>query len=1198
MTTNYPDFAISDQKPQLDPAGYASKYAKLAVLQPKTWRLTVPWANVATAPLPGPYSAKPSGAVTTVTARGSGIVGNPHTNASLTVAAAATGTGRVGGAPPAPNGRDWSAVDNAINEVRLRTGADVVLVIGQSMPSGWTNAQYQSFCAEVVQRYKPGGPGIRTDGEYASLTGWGCTDYEIWNEQNNQAFWTSPVSAKDYTALLIAGHAGVKSVLPGAASTVIFGGMQHVQFTGPWYNPFLGGGYGTIALDEYTFLLQCYSFGAQGHFDAMATHLYPAKDLVESGSNIGGVIMPGPVANGQAHQITATATGTGVVNLATPSRNGRLQVSAVASGTGRINQFQPPGPVPSLAMDNFRQLQAIYGLMVANGDAALPVHITELGYCVYTTGMTPALQKTYVQACFDLLSTLPYVKSIFIYNGVDWSNGTTDDGYTGYGVLDTDGNPRPLYDWLRTLTPLVGTGGTGGSVITATATGSGSIGGQGAMVVTATSQGSGAISPSGGIITATATGTGGVGAVASAVITATATGTGVRSRAGGGTRLVIVTAEGTGQVEAIPAPPAGQVGVVGIVGQGSLIVTEFATNAGPPPAGGALPVAAAALGTGAVGSSGSGAALVAVAGATGLGVVGKVGSGNAAVTASAATTATLGQNYTGSGAPVVAAAGAGDGVLALFGSGAAVVTETALGGGGGAVAGTGAATETATAVGAGVLNKAGAGTSSVTATATGSGVVGLQTGGAATIAASTSTVAYLGDFDSGSLLVTSAGAGAGLVGAVGGGSLAASASAAGAGSAGIFTGGGSASVAATATGTGMLVNNFWTAAAPQLPGTGAAYNSIVANPGNAWQTLEGWVQIPLSDACTITSITAYVTNAPGSGNSWTFTLRDGAADTAAAMTISNTAQSATWSGTLSVAQLALVDMKTTGTGTPAASGLVYYVITYNCAGLFYLMPAVNLNASQISSANQYLVPFGGNPVIPTTTATTLEGLVAANVTATKVAALNTVNGAANGSGAAGNTDTFTVVNNTTAATSAFSAVITSGITKAVSGAGAGLAFSPGDRMVIKDAKGASWLNVATCITVVPTVPGEQIMPFGSLNAPSTSATQFEHPQGTGANGWNNTESVVQFRCPACTIKALYANVVTAPGSGKSRTFKVRSNNADTTVAATIADTATAANDTAHTASHTAGNFMAIESIPTSTPAATSGVKLGFVVVPT
>lgn len=87
---------------------------------------------------------------------------------------------------------------------------------------------------------------------------------------------------------------------------------------------------------------------------------------------------------------------------------------------------------------------------------------------------------------------------------------------------------------------------------------------------------------------------------------------------------------------------------------------------------------------------------------------------------------------------------------------------------------------------------------------------------------------------------------------------------------------------------------------------------------------------------------------------------------------------------------------------------------------------------------------------------------------------------------------------------------------------------------------------------------------------------------TGA--WNGTEGNRQQVMPtAGTFRNLRVKMNGTPGAGKSYTFMVRKNGADTSVTCVIADTATSASDTANSFSVVAGDLVTLKVTPSGTP---------------
>lgn len=1138
--------------------------------QPNIWRIEVPWSSVASSLAPGPYQAR-AGLTAAATITGSGFVGTPQTNGSRDVRATITGTGTVTGAAPGAQNRNWAIVDVAVNNIRLYVGCDILIFIGQGMPSGWTDANYQSFCAEVAQRYGPGGPGIRTDGVYAPLAGWGVKNYEFWNEENASNFWTSNVNPKDYTNLLKAGYQGIKSVLPGSQSVCVFGGMQHVQFIGAWY------GYGWGTQDEYSFFQACLSYGAAGYFDAVGTHLYPGAppDVAETGTTVGSMQLPGGIATGNL-VANARITGSGGVNI-TASRSGALNVGAQISGSGVVPVYQPGGPVPNIMMDNFRQIQAIYALMQNAGVGNLPIWITESGYCVNASNMTPTLQSTYIQGLFAILNTLPYIQKVFIYNALDANNSNTNDGYTGYGLLDYNGNPRPIYYWLQQQQVL----SNGGSLaVAAQISGTGGISGAAAATVTATGTGSGIITKSGGIITATITGTGQVSPAGQAidVITATILGAGnvgvygagglggsggqsvqfqavglgkVGVAPGNGDSLVVATITGSGSV--VSADGQASTVTATITGSGQLINSGQEVGVVGLSGGGSLTATTTGAGSGGIGVGGG---IVLTETITGSGVVGTVTGGTSSVTDTATGSGTVGA--VGAGVPAITATITGVGVVGLVGSGSLTVTNT--GSGGETFFGSGSSSITDTATGAGAVGTVTGGTLSVTDTITGAGARGYVGGGTPSI---TATIT-----------------GAGVVGVVGGGTLTVT------------------STPGTTAQQGPM-RCFWIGAGSSAGNS--KYALVNANFVYAWSSFEnsvnnGTTQTPLSDACVITGIKVWVTTAPGGATSWTFALRKNASTTAASLTISGSNTSAAWNGAISCSQLDLIDLLCTSSGSPAGSGNTYWIVEYftpysaTYSGNYFLSPYA-ASTSYGGWQTMYWPIMGTVNSAPTGTASVVEGTVPMSMTAVRIA------GVANEAIGSGTSYTWSVYKVNGGTTGPAVTITNTAAGAAQVGSAGSQAYSAGDLIAIQStfSSNPAWSIMQTCVTLVPGTFGQMPLIYSGSGAPSTSATNYEELSGWGA-GWNATESsVLVFGAPV-TLQNMYVTLNTAPGSGKSWAFTLRKASANTALTCTVSNTNTTASDTSDSVSVNEGDSIDMAIAPSGTPASTSGARFSMVQV--
>jgi len=156
----------------------------------------------------------------------------------------------------------WDVADRLVNGI-LGAGLRPLLILFRR-PSWATTADYNVWCTAVATRYQVGGAGIG-----AANAGKGVTDFEIWNEPNHWMYLPN-TSGSVFVPWLQAGYAGVKSVLPGAGSTVVLGGlMQTGNFN------FLGV---IVTVSPDVFLTQVYRSGGGGYFDAVGNHPYTVEE--------------------------------------------------------------------------------------------------------------------------------------------------------------------------------------------------------------------------------------------------------------------------------------------------------------------------------------------------------------------------------------------------------------------------------------------------------------------------------------------------------------------------------------------------------------------------------------------------------------------------------------------------------------------------------------------------------------------------------------------------------------------------------------------------------------------------------------------------------------------------------------------------------------------------------------------------------
>lgn len=374
--------------------------------------------------------------------------------------------------------------------------------------------------------------------------------------------------------------------------------------------------------------------------------------------------------------------------------------------------------------------------------------------------------------------------------------------------------------------------------------------------------------------------------------------------------------------------------------------------------------------------------------------------------------------------------------------------------------------------------------------------------------------------------------------------------------------------------------------------TGVQYSYIVPCMSTSWSSTETQRQIPISEDIIVTKMVVRIDTAPGVGKQWSFMLRDDGAFSPVSLTIADTATSATFTGTAAIAALSLLALECTPSGAPTAFTNWHVEIWYSTVGDKQLILGADSNTMSGTTTSYHNI-HGGHGSAWATSPTDYQVPIPTDCTVTKMTL-------ASPEGSPGTGKDFTAslrVNNTTDAIS-----VTVNDSETIDTTTGSVDLVPGDVAVLKVVPNGTPTSrrLAWCMTVVPDIPGEMIFGYSSTAAPSTTADNYEQMFSVGNNGWNSTESVRLSRPPTAKYKKLYVELATAPGaaaSGKSRTFTLRDNGVDTALAVTISETATTGNNTATVVIHTGnGNSGTWKATPTNTPAASSGVHIGYVAI--
>lgn len=116
-----------------------------------------------------------------------------------------------------------------------------------------------------------------------------------------------------------------------------------------------------------------------------------------------------------------------------------------------VHPYTYPEALPSQTQpwNAFYQLRQIHEIMVAHGDAAKRIWLTEFG--APTSGarsVTERRQADMIRDALDQTSRLGYLGPVFVYNLRDSKTGSKDRE-ENFGVLHTDFSPKPSYAVLQ-----------------------------------------------------------------------------------------------------------------------------------------------------------------------------------------------------------------------------------------------------------------------------------------------------------------------------------------------------------------------------------------------------------------------------------------------------------------------------------------------------------------------------------------------------------------------------------------------------------------------------------------------------------------------------------------------------------------------------------------------------------------------------
>ena len=368
------------------------------------------------------------------------------------------------------------------------------------------------------------------------------------------------------------------------------------------------------------------------------------------------------------------------------------------------------------------------------------------------------------------------------------------------------------------------------------------------------------------------------------------------------------------------------------------------------------------------------------------------------------------------------------------------------------------------------------------------------------------------------------------------------------------------------------------------PSTSTTNYSNILQP-SATSATEADELVEAALATTVSKLVVTLGVAPGSGKSWTFTLRKNGADTGLTCTISDTATTASdLVNTVSYAVGDTLTLKIVPSGTPTAPSGVYVALQSNSTTA--KESGYGFGRSSLSaSAVRYNAPFAGGDWATSATpqlvgaAGTIDHirftLSAAPGVGKSFAFVLYLNGVKQDGAGGTTTTTCTISDAATSGNASFS-----------------LAVAAGDEVYLECTPSGT-PTAGTCrgaVRFTATTDGESQFCGLSLAAPSASATNYIFPNflGPSVSNWNATETLrdVVGSSDGFTLSKLRLKLTTAPGGGKSYAFALRKNTAASGLGVTISDANTTGSDLSNWASFTSTDKASFQSVPSGTPAST------------
>jgi hypothetical protein len=384
-----------------------------------------------------------------------------------------------------------------------------------------------------------------------------------------------------------------------------------------------------------------------------------------------------------------------------------------------------------------------------------------------------------------------------------------------------------------------------------------------------------------------------------------------------------------------------------------------------------------------------------------------------------------------------------------------------------------------------------------------------------------------------------------------------------------------------------MSSHVWFSNTPNLGATSAVnpiFNAVMAGSTQS-------IPSPVCIALTLRNWYLVIDVAPGAGKSRTYTIQKNGSNTALAITIANTATTGNITGTdVSFVAGDTCGLVVTESGTPTAATITQSAIEVDTAtdGLY-----IHGYSTQADSAEEELGPLGGsNPGWTDTGDFNRQQLIGVDGTITTLMCRERT------APGAGNSRTYFFkkngVNQDGSGGTPDTRVVISGTDQQAS-AGFSLSVVAGDTISLaKSTSGSPAASTWNCGTLAFQPTNPLAYQFScSLSGADTTGTRFGRPMIAGRlEGFGTPEASHQFighGSRDMRIDGIRAALPSSPSSGKSWTWTLRKNGADTGITVTIADTNTTGSMSGSAVTITSGDLWDIEVTATNNPSAATSV---------